>query len=287
MNPSPRAAGRGSTKDKRGVAAERKKRIKMKVSEVSNRGFTLIELLVVIAVIAILASLLLPAVTRSKEKSKRARCQSNLRQIQLAWGLYADDNRDRTVNLYEGGIKPLPYEPYVQTLLPWPNSPWEGLLGPWLGARRVGWCPTWDEFKNHRTDRNFQMSVYGYNNQYLARAGEEPSGAMAGFYTDSIVTTAMIQAPSQTLCFIDSQSNQAMPPKSAPWWGYVLLSGFWHHGGWNVSFCDGHVQWYQREPKAVAAPITDQTGSGKGKLGKDAICKDDFLWALDKSNYRK
>ncbi len=90
----------------------------MKVSKVSNRGFTLIELLVVIAVIAILASLLLPAVTRAKEKSKRAKCQSNLRQIQLAWQSYADDNRDRTVNVYTGGMKPLAYEPYVQTLLP-------------------------------------------------------------------------------------------------------------------------------------------------------------------------
>ncbi len=267
----------------------------MKVSEVSNRGFTLIELLVVIAVIAILASLLLPALSRAKEKSKRVKCQSNLRQIMLAWQSYADDFNGRTVNVYTGGVKPLDYEPYIQTLLPWPNSPWAGFLGPWLGARRVGWCPTWDERKGtkageNRTDRNFNMSVYGYNNQYLARAGEEPGSASsvpADFYTVSIVTTAMIEAPSMTLCFIDSDNNQATPPMSAPWWGYVLLSGFWHHGGWNVSFCDGHVQWYKRDKSGLAALHEEQSASGKGKLGKDAICRDDYLWALSKDRYRK
>lgn len=66
------------------------------------RGFTLIELLVVIAIIAVLAAMLLPALSRAKEKGRQIQCVNNLRQMQLAWLTYAHDHDNLLPGNYSG-----------------------------------------------------------------------------------------------------------------------------------------------------------------------------------------
>ncbi len=102
-----------------------------------KNGFTLIELLVVIAIIAILAALLLPALSKARSEAMSTKCMSNEKQMQLAWVMYAGDSRD---------VLPLNFDyhdfgTYMPSSTP-PGTP--------------AWCEGWLDWTSSSVNTNFQ-----------------------------------------------------------------------------------------------------------------------------------
>ncbi len=103
-----------------------------------RRGFTLIELLVVIAIIAILAAILLPVFAQAREKARTASCQSNLKQIGLAFRMYVQDYDER----FPRNSPPNPPNPYVRDF----GGSWDGWISNLLTPYEKNWqiyvCPS-------------------------------------------------------------------------------------------------------------------------------------------------
>lgn len=119
-------------------------------------GFTLIELLVVIAIIAILAAMMLPALSRAKERSKRVACLSNLKQVGIASLIYAGDSSDRVVPAGSGNL-PLQFNENDVSIQAWQVI---GLAVTQTNSRSVWGCPNRPDFPAY--DPGFKQFLIGY-----------------------------------------------------------------------------------------------------------------------------
>ncbi len=121
-------------------------------------GFTLIELLVTIAIVSLLAALLLPALTQAKEAARRNHCASNLRQVNLAIRLYADDWNDLLPVLPEPNPYPNGVGAYYKQLV----KGYLGLTGAPSPSEQVFICPSDSKFSKQASHAFTSYTFNGY-----------------------------------------------------------------------------------------------------------------------------
>jgi prepilin-type N-terminal cleavage/methylation domain-containing protein/prepilin-type processing-associated H-X9-DG protein len=215
-------------------------------------GFTLIELLVVIAIIAILMAILMPILARAREQGKRAVCLSNLKQLTLAWIMYADENNDNLVNgaAGDGWQEFSGYDPQGhQNEEPWVYAVWsgedqqrranipKGALWPYVKQENLYRCLTARRGEIVTYTIMFSMNAILHGGEFT---GSSIDKEWRGKY---VKTKTEIRNPATRLVFLDggwlTPDAFAVHYNQEQWWDDPPVR---HGDGSTQSFGDGHVE---------------------------------------------